>query len=119
MIISKMDEEERKRREQEKRAREQEELRDAVGFSRVIHALANSGKLVVGHNMLLDVMHTIHQFYCSLPEDFREFKELATCVFPRLLDTKLMASTQPFKVGHLHFLIAPVKVVLSGGKLMK
>lgn len=26
------------------------------------------GKLVVGHNMLLDVMHTIHQFYCALPE---------------------------------------------------
>lgn len=26
------------------------------------------GKLVVGHNMLLDVMHTIHQFYCPLPE---------------------------------------------------
>ncbi|XP_058013596.1 poly(A)-specific ribonuclease PARN isoform X4 [Ahaetulla prasina] len=97
MIISKVDEEERKRREQEKQAREQEELKDAVGFSRVIHALANSGKLVVGHNMLLDVMHTIHQFYCSLPEDFSEFKELATCVFPRLLDTKLMASTQPFK----------------------
>ncbi|XP_063171077.1 poly(A)-specific ribonuclease PARN [Candoia aspera] len=97
MIISKVDEEELKRREQEKQAKEQEELKDAVGFSRVIHSLANSGKLVVGHNMLLDVMHTIHQFYCSLPEDFSEFKELATCVFPRLLDTKLMASTQPFK----------------------
>ncbi|KAK9393020.1 polyA-specific ribonuclease PARN [Crotalus adamanteus] len=97
MIISKVDEEERKRREQEKQAREQAELKDAVGFSRVIHALANSGKLVVGHNMLLDIMHTIHQFYCFLPEDFSEFKELATCVFPRLLDTKLMASTQPFK----------------------
>lgn len=29
---------------------------------------AMQGKLVVGHNMLLDVMHTIHQFYCPLPE---------------------------------------------------
>lgn len=26
------------------------------------------GKLVIGHNMLLDVMHTIHQFYCPLPD---------------------------------------------------
>ncbi|KAG6937537.1 poly(A)-specific ribonuclease [Chelydra serpentina] len=97
IVISKVDEEERKRREQQKQAKEQEELSDAVGFSRVIHAIANSGKLVVGHNMLLDVMHTIHQFYCPLPEDLSEFKELAACVFPRLLDTKLMASTQPFK----------------------
>uniref|UniRef100_A0A2K6JY90 Poly(A)-specific ribonuclease PARN n=3 Tax=Rhinopithecus TaxID=542827 RepID=A0A2K6JY90_RHIBE len=29
--------------------------------------------------------------------DLSEFKEMTTCVFPRLLDTKLMASTQPFK----------------------
>ncbi|XP_058425998.1 poly(A)-specific ribonuclease PARN isoform X1 [Diceros bicornis minor] len=97
IVISKVDEEERKRREQEKHAKEQEELNDAVGFSRVIHAIANSGKLVIGHNMLLDVMHTVHQFYCPLPADLNEFKEMTTCVFPRLLDTKLMASTQPFK----------------------
>nr|XP_045238141.1 poly(A)-specific ribonuclease PARN isoform X4 [Macaca fascicularis] len=97
IVISKVDEEERKRREQQKHAKEQEELNDAVGFSRVIHAIANSGKLVIGHNMLLDVMHTVHQFYCPLPADLSEFKEMTTCVFPRLLDTKLMASTQPFK----------------------
>uniref|UniRef100_A0A8B9G2D1 Poly(A)-specific ribonuclease n=1 Tax=Amazona collaria TaxID=241587 RepID=A0A8B9G2D1_9PSIT len=68
IVISKVNEEERKRREQQKQAKEQEELNDAVGFSRVIHAIANSGKLVIGHNMLLDVMHTIHQFYCPLPD---------------------------------------------------
>uniref|UniRef100_A0AAQ4PR64 Poly(A)-specific ribonuclease PARN n=1 Tax=Gasterosteus aculeatus aculeatus TaxID=481459 RepID=A0AAQ4PR64_GASAC len=67
--VIKVDDEERKRREQQKREREQEELNDAVGFSRVIHAISKSGKLVVGHNMLLDVMHTIHQFYCPLPEE--------------------------------------------------
>ncbi|NWV57295.1 PARN ribonuclease, partial [Daphoenositta chrysoptera] len=97
IVISKVDEEERKRREQQKHGKEQEELNDAVGFSRVVHAIANSGKLVIGHNMLLDVMHTIHQFYCPLPDDLSEFKEVTSCVFPRLLDTKLMASTQPFK----------------------
>ncbi|CAL9699823.1 unnamed protein product [Knipowitschia caucasica] len=95
--VSKVDDEERKRREQKKLEREQEELNDAVGFSRVIHAISKSGKLVVGHNMLLDVMHTIHQFYCPLPEDLQDFKEVTMCVFPRLLDTKLMSSTQPFK----------------------
>uniref|UniRef100_A0A2I3HWY2 Poly(A)-specific ribonuclease PARN n=1 Tax=Nomascus leucogenys TaxID=61853 RepID=A0A2I3HWY2_NOMLE len=91
IVISKVDEEERKRREQQKHAKEQEELNDAVGFSRVIHAIANSGKLVIGHNMLLDVMHTVHQFYCPLPA----VSDLSVCV--QLLDTKLMASTQPFK----------------------
>ncbi|XP_072240816.1 poly(A)-specific ribonuclease PARN [Leuresthes tenuis] len=95
--VSKVDEEESKRKKQQEVEREQEKLNDAVGFSRVIHAISKSGKLVVGHNMLLDVMHTIHQFYCALPENLQDFKEVTMCVFPRLLDTKLMASTQPFK----------------------
>ncbi|XP_042173200.1 poly(A)-specific ribonuclease PARN [Oncorhynchus tshawytscha] len=96
-IPSKVDGEERKRRERQKQGENRCELNDAVGFSRVIHAISKSGKLVVGHNMLLDVMHTIHQFYCVLPEDLNDFKEVTQCVFPRLLDTKLMATTQPFK----------------------
>uniref|UniRef100_A0A669QQ13 Poly(A)-specific ribonuclease PARN n=1 Tax=Phasianus colchicus TaxID=9054 RepID=A0A669QQ13_PHACC len=94
IVISKVDEEERKRREQQKQAKEQEELNDAVGFSRVVHAIANSGKLVIGHNMLLDVMHTIHQFYCPLPD---VSNPLSVQMRLKLLDTKLMASTQPFK----------------------
>ncbi|XP_053550675.1 poly(A)-specific ribonuclease PARN [Bombina bombina] len=97
IVISKVDEDERKKIEQLKQEKEQEELNDAVGFSRIIHAISTSGKLVVGHNMLLDVMHTIHQFFCQLPDDLNEFKEVTNCVFPRVLDTKLMASTQPFK----------------------
>ncbi|XP_035750981.1 poly(A)-specific ribonuclease PARN isoform X3 [Egretta garzetta] len=77
IVISKVNEEERKRREQQKQAKEQEELNDAVGFSRVVHAIANSGKLVIGHNMLLDVMHTIHQFYCPLPDEIINNTSLA------------------------------------------
>uniref|UniRef100_A0A667WWX7 Poly(A)-specific ribonuclease PARN n=1 Tax=Myripristis murdjan TaxID=586833 RepID=A0A667WWX7_9TELE len=91
--ISKVDEEERKRREQQKLEREQVR----ANIQARCFQMCLCGKLVVGHNMLLDVMHTIHQFYCPLPEDLQDFKEVTQCVFPRLLDTKLMASTQPFK----------------------
>uniref|UniRef100_A0A7N9AUP9 Poly(A)-specific ribonuclease PARN n=1 Tax=Mastacembelus armatus TaxID=205130 RepID=A0A7N9AUP9_9TELE len=96
--VSKVDEEERRRREQQKLEREQFDC--GLGKSDLYIQIISSdiqGKLVVGHNMLLDVMHTIHQFYCPLPEDLLDFKEVTMCVFPRLLDTKLMASTQPFK----------------------
>ncbi|KAI6076803.1 Poly(A)-specific ribonuclease PARN isoform X2 [Aix galericulata] len=58
IVISKVDDEERKRREQQKQAKEQ-------------------GKLVIGHNMLLDVMHTIHQFYCPLPDEIINNTSLA------------------------------------------
>ncbi|XP_043944850.1 poly(A)-specific ribonuclease PARN [Protopterus annectens] len=109
IVISRADEEERKRREQQKQAKEQvrsqervsaalwEELNDAVGFSRIIHAISKSAKLVVGHNMLLDIMHTIHQFYCPLPEVSNSSAQVSICIYTRILDTKLMASTQPFK----------------------
>ncbi|XP_030780362.1 poly(A)-specific ribonuclease PARN-like isoform X4 [Rhinopithecus roxellana] len=50
IVISKVDEEERKRREQQKHAKEQEELNDAVGFSRVIHAIANLPFFYVGRD---------------------------------------------------------------------
>ncbi|XP_068942098.1 poly(A)-specific ribonuclease PARN isoform X3 [Petaurus breviceps papuanus] len=39
----------------------------------------------------------IHVETLETEKDLNEFKEVTTCVFPRLLDTKLMASTQPFK----------------------
>ncbi|XP_073398983.1 poly(A)-specific ribonuclease PARN isoform X1 [Dendrobates tinctorius] len=109
MVITKVDEEERKTKELQKKAKEQEDLNDAVGFSRVIQAISSSGKLVVGHNMMLDVMHTINQFYCQLPVDLEEFKRLTNCVFPRVLDTKLMASTQPFKAIISHTVLAELE----------
>ncbi|XP_046406055.1 poly(A)-specific ribonuclease PARN-like [Ischnura elegans] len=85
------------RREEEWRKAMMEELDMAVGFSTVIRAITESNKLVVGHNMLLDVCHCLHQFCAILPEDYAEFKELAHCAFPRLVDTKLMTNMYPFK----------------------
>uniref|UniRef100_A0A6Q2YSE8 Poly(A)-specific ribonuclease PARN n=1 Tax=Esox lucius TaxID=8010 RepID=A0A6Q2YSE8_ESOLU len=92
--ISKVDDEERKRRERQKQEREQEELNDAVGFSRVIHAISKS---VSG--MLRNLHVSTHDaiFFLPHPQDLNDFKEVTQCVFPRLLDTKLMATTQPFK----------------------
>lgn len=44
--------------------------------------ISASRKLVVGHNMLLDVCHIIGQFIQPLPDDVRDFKKLAHKVFP-------------------------------------
>ncbi|KAG1668716.1 Poly(A)-specific ribonuclease PARN [Nymphon striatum] len=76
---------------------ELDELEDAIGFSKIIDCISKSGKLLVGHNMLLDILLSINQFRCPLPETYEDFKALAQCIFPRILDTKLMASLNPFK----------------------
>ncbi|XP_060064209.1 poly(A)-specific ribonuclease PARN-like isoform X2 [Ylistrum balloti] len=90
-------EEDMKRREAEKQAAEVTDLDNAVGFTKVIRTISQSGKLVVGHNMMLDLIHILHQFFYPLPESYEEFKDMSMSAFPKLLDTKLMASTSPFK----------------------
>ena len=53
---------------------EMDNLEGTMGFTRVIQKIAESGKLVVGHNMLLDVAFTLNQFAAPLPTDYSEFK---------------------------------------------
>lgn len=89
--------EERLKEEQEKRKQEEAEIDDAVGFTHVIRLISKSGKLVVGHNLLIDLLHTIRQFYMPLPDSYEEFKELLHTIFPLILDTKYMCSAPPFK----------------------
>lgn len=95
--ITKANADKLKEMEEAKKNAELEELDDAVGFAKIIKMISSSGKLVVGHNMLLDILHIIHKFCCPLPADFEDFKAITKCVFPRLLDTKLMATTFPLK----------------------
>ena len=47
--------------------------------------------------MILDLSHTINQFCGILPDSYLDFKAMANSVFPKILDTKLMANTSPFK----------------------
>jgi poly(A)-specific ribonuclease len=89
--------EERKQMEKERQTAELQELDDAIGFSKVVQLISKSGKLVVGHNMILDLLHTVEHFVMELPEKYEEFKCLLPCIFPRILDTKYMASSDPFK----------------------
>ena len=83
--------------EEEKDQQEFNELDEAVGFSKVIHKITESQKIVVGHNMFLDILYTIQQFVSPLPEDYEEFKEVMKTSLPKFLDTKLMALTPPLK----------------------
>ncbi|XP_022101867.1 poly(A)-specific ribonuclease PARN-like [Acanthaster planci] len=95
--VTKATEEEKKLMMEKKLQADLDEVDDAAGFSQVIDLISSTGKPVIGHNMMLDVMHAIQHFSFSLPENLSEFKELVGCVFPKLIDTKVMAGTQPFK----------------------
>lgn len=69
-------------RNKEKMERFERDCLAAVGFRKVIDMISESKKPLVGHNMLLDVCHMIHQFVEPLPPTLKEFKKLAHQVFP-------------------------------------
>jgi poly(A)-specific ribonuclease len=89
--------EEVKRLREAKMEKELAEVSDSVGFTRVVRQLSDSGKLIVGHNMILDVLHLVHRFWSPLPPLYADFKGLIGSVCPRVIDTKVMASHMPFK----------------------
>ncbi|CAH1978421.1 unnamed protein product [Acanthoscelides obtectus] len=83
--------------ERNKYNKDLKELDDHIGFSKVIQMIINSRKLVVGHNICLDLLHTIDKFLMALPEDYYDFKGMAHDLFPKILDTKYLSSCEPFK----------------------
>ena len=97
ICVIKADEEQQQKMAWLKDQAELSDLEEAFGFSKVIQRMTESGKLVVGHNMILDIAHTLNQFCGPLPETYQDFKAMTSAVFPKLLDTKLMANTIPFK----------------------
>ncbi|XP_011867552.1 PREDICTED: poly(A)-specific ribonuclease PARN-like isoform X3 [Vollenhovia emeryi] len=89
--------EQEEERENERREQEKMEIKEAVGLSNLMKKIVESEKIIVGHNMLLDLCHIIHQFFTPLPSDYSEFKTLIHGLFPRLLDTKVICQSQKFK----------------------
>ncbi|XP_065086285.1 poly(A)-specific ribonuclease PARN-like [Ochlerotatus camptorhynchus] len=84
--------------EAERAAQENEELELAVGLSLVLQELSRAKKLIIGHNMLLDLLFVIRQFFRPLPPNFHEFKKIVRELFPLLLDTKYLCTNGELKV---------------------
>ncbi|CAN8003915.1 unnamed protein product [Ixodes hexagonus] len=62
-----------------------------LGFSRCFETLVASGKPLVGHNMLLDLLLLTHQFSEPLPRSYARFKTALGSLFPAVYDTKHMS----------------------------
>ncbi|ODM94983.1 Poly(A)-specific ribonuclease PARN [Orchesella cincta] len=62
-----------------------------AGFSKIIEAIREARKPVIGHNILNDILFTIHLFWSDLPESYEEFKRIVHDLFPVVYDTKFLA----------------------------
>ena len=93
--ILKLSPEEIKERNDKKVEELESALSEAIGFSRVIELLIEKQLPIVGHNALLDLLYTYHQFIDELPENLSEFKEKISQAFPHVYDTKHIVRTSP------------------------
>ncbi|KAL4185730.1 hypothetical protein AMTRI_Chr10g232160 [Amborella trichopoda] len=60
----------------------------AVGFRHVIDLLSSEGKVIVGHNCLLDIAHVHSKFLGPLPSTLAEFASSIHKLLPYIIDTK-------------------------------
>ncbi|NXX77056.1 PNDC1 ribonuclease, partial [Urocolius indicus] len=68
-------------------------LLSARGFTNLFQTLVEVKKPLVGHNMLMDLMHLHDKFYKPLPESYEEFKRNIHNLFPVLIDTKTITKS--------------------------
>eukprot|EP00299_Pterocystis_sp_00344_P018931 c9430_g1_i1.p1 GENE.c9430_g1_i1~~c9430_g1_i1.p1 ORF type:complete len:484 (-),score=110.53 c9430_g1_i1:32-1483(-) len=69
---------------------QEDKLAVSIGFRKCIDVLSRS-RLLVGHNMFLDMLHTYDKFFRPLPQELDQFKSEWKNVFPRVIDTKHVA----------------------------
>eukprot|EP00071_Canis_lupus_P040775 XP_022274332.1 poly(A)-specific ribonuclease PNLDC1 isoform X2 [Canis lupus familiaris] len=63
-------------------------LLSARGFSVFFQMLVKAQKPLVGHNMMMDLLHLHEKFFRPLPESYDQFKLNIHNLFPILIDTK-------------------------------
>ncbi|NXP57283.1 PNDC1 ribonuclease, partial [Chloropsis cyanopogon] len=68
-------------------------LLSARGFTNLFQILVKVKKPLVGHNMLMDLMHLHDKFYRPLPESYEEFKRNIHNLFPVIIDTKTVSKS--------------------------
>lgn len=61
------------------------------GFIDLVKLILDSKKLLIGHNMWLDIMFLLNHFVKPLPYEFQEFKQQFNQTFSRIADTKHIA----------------------------
>uniref|UniRef100_A0A914X7Y0 Poly(A)-specific ribonuclease RNA-binding domain-containing protein n=1 Tax=Plectus sambesii TaxID=2011161 RepID=A0A914X7Y0_9BILA len=67
---------------------EVKDIENAKGFCRILEMITKSGKPIIGHNMLMDLLHTCKAFCFDLPVHYADFLSSLKAHLPTVVDTK-------------------------------
>ena len=92
----------------------EKKVKEMIGFRVVIDRLVSRRIPIVGHNCLLDLCHLYAKFIGPLPERWEDFKNFFRNSFPKVVDTKYIAScTNNIRDTGLPELTARIKSISS------
>lgn len=97
IIESKRSKEDEMKIEENRQKEDEKYLIDCFGLRLLLKEISTSKKLIVGHNCLLDLLYLIKQCFETIPEDFNQFKTLTHQIFPNIIDTKFIGSSEKFR----------------------
>jgi len=97
LVVLRLSEEEKAERAASLLREKETEYNNNVGFLRIFTALANAKRPLVGHNCMYDLLFMMSHFEGPLPESYAEFTSTVASRFPLVMDTKLLAQSDPFK----------------------
>lgn len=97
VVQTKRSAEEEMKMEMARQKDDEAHIAEVVGLRLLLKEISASKKLIVGHNCLLDLMYLVSQCFEDLPADYNDFKTLVHRLFPNIIDTKFMGTSEKFK----------------------
>lgn len=90
LMISKLEESEKKTKIEELVSSRIDEVNKKKGVKKIFEAMIKRKSILVGHNFNLDVLFIISHFGDPLPPTLKEYKELLKKYFTKIYDTKYL-----------------------------
>lgn len=75
----------------QKKVEARENYQKNMGFRLVFNAITASGKPIVGHNCLYDIMFLLRWLHGPLPDTYEDFRTVLHTLLPQIYDTKYIA----------------------------
>ena len=90
IIIQKVTKEERDKLIDESNNKFMKQMEKARGVSNIWQEIVTNKKIIIGHNLSLDILYCFTHFGENLPENYDSFKQLVLSSFNGVYDTKYM-----------------------------
>ena len=90
LIIKKVTTEERNKLIEESNLKYIKELEKSKGVTNIWEEIIKNKKILIGHNLSIDILFCFNHFGDTLPDNYETFKKLVTSSFAGLYDTKFL-----------------------------